>query len=55
MARRALEEKHDVIFWYGQAPSDAPSNQVREVYEQQEPQQQLDWTGLPDPMILEEP
>lgn len=38
MARRALEEKHDVIFWYGQAPSDAPPNQVREVYEQQEPQ-----------------
>ena len=34
MARRALEEKADVVFWYGQVPADAPRNQVREVYEQ---------------------
>ena len=34
MARRALEEKEDVIFWNGEVPEDAPSNQVREVYEQ---------------------
>ena len=34
MARRALEEKEDVIFWNGDVPEDAPPNQVREVYEQ---------------------
>ena len=32
MARRALEEKTDVIFWKGGIPDDAPPNQVTDVY-----------------------
>jgi hypothetical protein len=34
MARRALEEKTDIIFWSGNIPEDAPQNQVAEVYQQ---------------------
>ena len=30
MARRALEEKKDVVFWNGKVPEDAPGNQVDE-------------------------
>ena len=33
MARRALEERCDVVFWGGEVPEDAPRNQFREVYE----------------------
>lgn len=32
MARRALEEQTDIIFWKGVVPESAPSNQVTEVY-----------------------
>ena len=55
MARRALEEKGEVIFWGGDVPEDAPANQVAEVYEQQEVPNQLDWTDLPDPIKLVDP
>jgi hypothetical protein len=34
MARRALEAKADVVYWSGEAPADAPLNQVKEVYDQ---------------------
>ena len=37
MARRALEEKTDVIFWKGAIPADAPPNQIKDVYDQQQP------------------
>ena len=32
MARRALEEKTDIVFWKGNVPESAPRNQVTEVY-----------------------
>ena len=32
MARRALEEKADIVFWKGNVPESAPRNQVTEVY-----------------------
>ncbi len=34
MARRALEEKCDVIYWNGATPESAPPNQLPEVYRQ---------------------
>ena len=37
MARRALEEKADIVFWRGEVPESAPPNQVSEVYQQQQP------------------
>lgn len=37
MARRSLEEKCDILFWNGNVPPDAPTNQITQVYEQQEP------------------
>ena len=52
MARRALEGRCDVIFWGGDTPSDAPTNQMPEVHEQQAPREHLDWTNLPSPMVL---
>ena len=33
MARRALEEKTDIIFWSGQLPEDAPANQLPDIYQ----------------------
>ena len=50
MARRALEGRCDVIFWGGDTPSDALTNQMPEVHEQQAPREHLDWTALPLPM-----
>ncbi len=35
MARRALEKKTGIVFWKGDVPESAPSNQVTEVYSQQ--------------------
>ena len=32
MARRALEEKQDLLFWDGEVPSDAPANQLPDIY-----------------------
>jgi hypothetical protein len=32
MARRALEEKTNIVFWRGEVPESAHSNQVTEVY-----------------------
>ena len=55
MARRALAAKVDVIYWNGDVPEDAPSNQLAEVYHQHLPTEQMDWTGLPPPMELEPP
>ena len=34
MARRALQEQGDVVYWHGNVPADAPSNQVADVYKQ---------------------
>ena len=55
MARRALEEKKDVVFWNGKVPEDAPGNQVDEVYEQFDEAPALDWSKLPEPLKLEDP
>ena len=49
MARRALEEKGDVVYWNGKVPPDAPDNQLTAVYAQQEPQLHLDWSTMPEP------
>ena len=35
MACRALEGRADVTYWFGSVPSDAPPNQLQDVYEQQ--------------------
>ena len=32
MARRAIEDKTGMIFWAGQIPEDAPSNQLANIY-----------------------
>jgi hypothetical protein len=34
MARRALEDKADIVYWRGEVPESAPSNQITEVYSQ---------------------
>ena len=57
MGRRALEARADVIFWSGSIPDDAPPNQVKEVYTEQEGPCPLDWQGnqLPIPLELVDP
>ena len=50
MARRALQERGDVIYWYGDVPADAPANQLADVYKQQGAKPQLHWADLPDAM-----
>lgn len=52
MARRALEEKTDIVFWGGKVPKDAPANQLSDIYQQQQPSEQLDWTGIPESMKI---
>ena len=34
MARRALEERSDVVYWNGLTPEDAPPNQLPDIYYQ---------------------
>ena len=50
MARRALEKGMDVTYWNGRVPSDAPPNQLQEVYEQQGATPLLNWADLPEPV-----
>ena len=52
MARRALEAKTDIVYWDGQVPDDAPPNQLPDIYQQQQPTEQLDWTGVPEDLKL---
>ena len=37
MARRALEDKTDIVYWDGRVPEDAPTNQLPDIYQQQQP------------------
>jgi hypothetical protein len=52
MARRALGKKTDVVYWDGQVPDNAPDNQLSNIYQQQQPTKQLDWTGIPEDLKL---
>ena len=49
MARWALEARETIIYWDGEAPDDAPGNQLQDVYEQQGVKPRLDWADLPEP------
>ena len=52
MGRRAYEARDEIVYWNGNIPSDAPANQLEDIYTHFDDKPELDWGTLPPPPNL---